>query len=276
MSQTEEKAESDAFDMDGMKEELNGISGTTITYTNEELDAMKQVQQKLIDDHKFTDINPRFLAYTTIVSKNRVDDATKKYMKYIEAIKPCGLLTVESNEDLWKDPDVEKFLRDYYIPCGLDNDGRSIMWIKGKEIPIAAEKTSIRAGILYTLAIHSDAKSLREGITFVIDTSSRPKKLGNENKMQRVNQSYPLRPQAIYLAGASGVYRLVINALIKTAAIFTKQKILQRIKFVSVTEAMSLVPKASGPAYLGGGGGGIGDVVEWTKSRMESLPVPNL
>jgi hypothetical protein len=65
--------------------------------------------------------------------------------------------------------------------------------------------------------------------------------------------------------------------LIRIASLFTKQKILQRIKFVSLDQAMDAVPRESGPKYLGGGGGGIEDVVAaQTRPRYNDLPVPSL
>lgn len=268
-------AESDALNLTSLKSALEKVEDT-IQYTSDELKAMREVKQHLEKDG-VTYVNARFLAYTVIISKCRVDESTAKYKQLLKATAQCGMETVEPDETLWNDPEVETFLRSHYAPCGVDSEGRQILWIKGsKNTPVELEKTSIRAGILYTMAVHGDSKSLREGITFVIDTSKPNEKLGNESKMQKVNQSYPLRPQAIYLAGASKTKRLIINGLIKIASLFTKQKIIGRIKFVSMEQAMDILSKESGPKYLGGGGGGIDDVYEWTKMRCESLPIPNL
>mmetsp|Transcript_13662 Transcript_13662/g.20796 ORF Transcript_13662/g.20796 Transcript_13662/m.20796 type:complete len:281 (+) Transcript_13662:52-894(+) len=254
-----------------------------IVYSDEELEAMRKVKRRLEEEDGLTHINLRFLAYTVIACKNRVDDSVSKYRKFLKAISVCGdgsLTNVETDDDMWKDPNVESFLRDFYEPCGVDNEGRQILWINGGDKPITEdmEITSVRAGILFTAAIHSDSKSLREGITFVIDTSKQgnKKKIGNESKMQKLNQSYPLRPQSIYIAGSSYATRIVINGLIKVASLFTKQKILQRLKFVTMEEAVSLVPRESAPKYVGGKAGGIDDVVEWTKKRYASLPVPDI
>jgi hypothetical protein len=270
------------LDMTSVQQALNtidSISSDKIIYSEEELATMRLVQQELKEKDGLKSINLRFLAYTVLVSKNRSEEAIKKYRQFLKATKPCGVDLVETDQDLWKDPQVHQFLREFYVPCGMDYEGRQIMWIRGdKPIPPELEATSVRAGILYVLAIHGDVKSLREGITFVIDTSKRGsfKSVGNESKLQKVNQSYPLRPQAILIAGASPTMRIVINGLIRIASLFTKQKILQRIHFVSLEQAMESIPKQSGPAYLGGGGGGIEDLVEWTKRRYESLPVPDL
>ncbi len=253
-----------------------------ITYSNEELEVMREVKRCLEKERNLSYVNPRFLAYVTIVSKCRVDEATEKYCKFLKATKLGGIDIVESDEDMYKDPNVDEFIKKVYIPCGTDEEGRRILWVRAQKegIPEEMEKTLIRSGIMYTVAIHADNKSLREGITFVIDTSrqnfSKKNKIGNEAKVTKINQSYPLRPQAIYIAGTSAASRVIINGLIKVAAVFTKVKILQRIKFVTLDEAVEKIPTKSGPTYLGGGGGNIEDVAEWTRKRYESMPVPDL
>ena len=270
-----------ALNLKSVKDALHDVvkQDKKIMYSSEELEIMRQVKNRLQVEDNLAFVNPRFLAYTVITCKNRVEDAIQKYRQYLKAISACGMSTVESDEDMWADPAIGPFLREFYIPCGVDLEGRQILWIRGdKPILEFQEQTAIRAGLLYVMAIHGDNKSLREGITFVIDTSKRGtwKQVGNEAKLRRINQSYPLRPQVIYLAGSSPAMRLVINGLIRIASLFTKQKILQRIKFVSLDQAMDVVPKESGPKYLGGGGGGIEDVVEWTRLRYNDLPVPSL
>ncbi|KAI2496671.1 hypothetical protein MHU86_17818 [Fragilaria crotonensis] len=276
-----QKESTAVFNLKSVEGALNDIADNrkAIVYLPEELAAMREVKKRLQDEDKLTYVNPRFLAYLVVVCKNRVDEAADKFRRYLKAIAACGMTNVESDEDLWADPSVEQFLRDYYVPCGRDFDNRQVLWIRShKAILESEEKTSIRAGILYVIAIHADHLSLREGITFVIDTSNRGtfKQVGNESKLQKINQSMPFRPQAIYIAGASPAMRIVINGLIKIASFFTKQKILQRIRFVTLEEAMASVPKESGPRYLGGGSGGIDDVIEWTKRRYFEMPIPDL
>ena len=89
----------------------------------------------------------------------------------------------------------------------------------------------VRAGILYWMSVHSDMVSLRGGCTFVIDSTNAPdRKVGNERKLQKTWQSLPLRPQNLYIVGASFVKRLFINALIKFASVFSNSKVLARIQ----------------------------------------------
>lgn len=254
-----------------------------LVYTSEELEAIQSVYDKLIVEEKLdpTKVGLRALALTTIVSKLRVDEATEKYMKFLKALE-----TAEIDSIAFSDNAIDSFLSNVditkqlgaYAVCGTDHEGRSIFWIKGVEILPAEEAAAVKAGILYWLAIHADAKSLRDGITFCIDTSKRKSMSthGNESKLQKINQSYPLRPQAIKIAGANLVMRVSINALLKVASLFTKQKILQRIQFVTIQQALGSIPEASAPKYLGGGGGNINSAEEWIAKRIHSFPIPTI
>lgn len=253
-------------------------------YTKEETEAIQSVYDKLVTTHEVDPkrIGLRALALTTIVSKLRVDEAAEKYIKLSKAVETCNVLSLSSSDDQIEEMmNDEKIVAEFaaYAPCGTDSEKRQIMWIKGRGEfgpPPEREAASTEAGILYWLAVHADSTSLREGITLVIDTSGKTSmtKHGNEGKLQKRDQSYPSRPQSIMIAGASLPKRTVINGLIKVASLFTKQKILQRIKFASVQQAYESVPEASAPRYLGGGAGGIDDVQVWVKQRLSSFPIP--
>mmetsp|Transcript_8045 Transcript_8045/g.16990 ORF Transcript_8045/g.16990 Transcript_8045/m.16990 type:complete len:158 (-) Transcript_8045:711-1184(-) len=100
------------------------------------------------------------------------------------ASRPCTLVFgLNSFDDVWaevKQGDwslVEKLLRSYAV-CGTDAMGRSIMWIQGGGIKPEDEAVSVRAGVLYFMAIHADNTSMHEGITFVIDTSKNDTRYG--------------------------------------------------------------------------------------------------
>ena len=67
-----------------------------------------------------------------------------------------------------------------------------------------------------------------------------------------------------------------MNASIKLASVFTKQKILQRIHFVTVEEAKNMFPRESAPVCVGGEGGGIERYEDWVEERLGLLPKPNL
>lgn len=259
----------------------NDTYNLPIVYSKEEIDAIRQVRQELIDVHKIdpSRIGLKTLALTTIVCKLKVDEASKKYVTYLIAVEKCGVTNLRDDEVLnLSKSDLEKFLESYAI-CGRDEEGRSIMWVKSAKeaYPEELEEQVVKAGIMYHTAIHADNVSLQNGVTFVIDTSNKPAlPAKNDKKLSKTWQSMPLRPQAILIAGASRAMRVVINSLIRVASLFTKQKVLDRIKFVSTDEAFESVPKESAPAYLGGGGGNHKDIVQWTLERIERFPVPNL
>jgi len=256
-----------------------------VEYTSEEIKAIKEVYQNLIQTKNIEAkrIGLRSLALVTIVSKLRIEEASDKYVKLLSALKLCQLDSLEATdtqvEELMQDKDVLEVMK-AYASSGRDSENRSIFWIQGnaKGYPPDMEKAYCHGGLLYWLAIHADDISIHEGVTFIIDTSatSMDLKYGNEKKLQKLNQAFPMRPQTIKLAGASRIKRILINGLIRVASLFTKQKILDRIQFVSVEEAVNSIPKESAPRYLGGGGGGIEDMNQWITDRVLSLPIPTL
>jgi CRAL/TRIO domain len=268
-----------SLSLTSVQDALNEIDAQDISYSPEEIQTIREVKRRLEEEDKLSYVNLRFLAFTVVICKNRVEDSLQKYRKLIKAMSSCGMPIIESDEELWSDKNMEDHLRNYYAACGVYFENRQIMWIRGGEpIQEGDEKSAIRAGIVYVIAVHADNVSIREGITFVLDLSKSKvrERSKNESNLQRINQSYPLRPQAIYMAGTSAAMRITVNAIIRIASLFTKEKILQRIKFVSMEEVMSLVPKQSGPQYLGGFGGDIDDVVEWARNRYFKMPLPTL
>eukprot|EP00535_Pseudo-nitzschia_heimii_P007219 CAMPEP_0197177200 /NCGR_PEP_ID=MMETSP1423-20130617/2901_1 /TAXON_ID=476441 /ORGANISM="Pseudo-nitzschia heimii, Strain UNC1101" /LENGTH=321 /DNA_ID=CAMNT_0042626721 /DNA_START=58 /DNA_END=1023 /DNA_ORIENTATION=- len=260
-------------------------SAVVVSYTEEELESIRAVKKALISEKHGIDpdrIGSKTLAMTMIVSKLRVDEAADKYAKYLKAVEECGVESLRddliSSSTIGDDERLRSHIASSYAACGRNHRGGSVMWITGSEtLPVEEEPRVVLAGILYHLAIHADPVSLREGIAFVVDTSRKPAvRAANDKKLQRTWQSMPMRPQALLIAGASLPLRLVINTLIKVASLFTKQKIVDRIKFVSVEKAVDSVPRESAPTYLGGGGGGIDDIVRWTKDRIDAFPAPDL
>uniref|UniRef100_A0A7R9ZJH3 CRAL-TRIO domain-containing protein n=1 Tax=Craspedostauros australis TaxID=1486917 RepID=A0A7R9ZJH3_9STRA len=249
-----------------------------ITYTEEELEAMRKVKAALMEEHGVEEsrIGLCFLAMNTINSKLRVEEATKKYKKLLDIMADCGV-PEGIDDDLWK-PEAAYQLYPYK-PAGVDNNGLSVLWIKGgNKVPLDEERHHVQAALMFFMAVHADHKSLKNGITFVIDSSQKPEgpKIGNEKKMQKIYQSFPLRPQAIRIAGASGVMRVIINTTIKVASVFTKQKILDRIQFVTIEDAKKAMPAHSVPKYVGGEGGGHSTIEEWVKGRLSLFTKPEL
>ena len=101
-------------------------------------------------------------------------------------------------------------------------------------------------------------------------------KVGNEQLIQSFYQAIPQRPQVTLIAGCSYLLRTIVNASIYMATLFVKQKVLDRISFLTVEEAAEMLPKESAPEYVGGGGGGVAKYEDWVKERLEQLPKPDL
>ena len=238
-------------------------------FTNEERDAFakvtaileaeaqankgKETQANVI---KASDIRPREVAVVTMVSKCRVEKAVEKYKQFLATLSDYDL-TMDSlyeDQNTLHEKLAHKWTTSYQV-CGPDNGGRSIMWIGSSEpTQISEEQTVVHCGILYWMAVHSDMKTLRDGCTFVIDTSKQDSygKVGNERKLQKTWQALPLRPQNLFIVGASFLKRLFINALIKFASVFSNSKVLARIQFVEMPTVRDEVPTESMPHELGG------------------------
>ncbi|CAB9520616.1 expressed unknown protein [Seminavis robusta] len=248
-----------------------------IVYTEEELDVMRQVRSKLVEEYGIEEsrVGLTFLAVATINSKCRVEEAANKIRKTLELMEPLGCPDGIS-EDVWK-PEAASQLAGF-APCGKDHNGAATIWIVGQRVPKEEERNHVHACIMHFLAVHADAISLRQGISLVVDVSAAPKeaKRGNESALQALHQSFPQRPQAIYIAGTNAIARVVVNATIKVASLFTKQKVLDRIQFVSVEQAKEKLPLSSCPKYVGGMAGGIESMEQWVEQRLQNLPKPEL
>ena len=75
---------------------------------------------------------------------------------------------------------------------------------------------------------HTFLFPLRPGImTFVLDTENESFEAshGNEAKMQKIWQCMPLRPQRVFILGANMVKRVLINAALALASLFTNEKV---------------------------------------------------
>ena len=251
---------------------------TALNFTPEELQCFQQVAAKLLLPRKdggggydATQIKPREVAIVSMLSKCRVDKTIGKYIQFMDVLEEYNL-TLDS---LYEDPAtlrskgiVDKFNTNYQV-CGKDNGGRSIMWIgASKPSPISEEQIVVHSGILYWMAVHADIHTMREGCTFVIDTSKQKgiPKVGNEKKLQKTWQALPLRPQNLFIVGAGFFKRIFINALIAFASIFSNSKVLARIRFVEMPEVRTEVPDASMPEELGGDK--RESVEEWVQKKL--------
>jgi len=241
-----------------------------IVYTDEELEAMRQVRTTLLEEHGIEEsrISPIFLAIATINGKLKVQETASKLEKLLRIMEDlqCG---DGIPQQAWQ-PDAAHELQPY-PPCGKDFNGASTFWIAGgKKVPKEQERHHVHAAIMNFLAIHADPISLRQGVTFCIDVSKAPKgpNMGNEKTLQKFYQAFPQRPQSILIAGTNPFTRVLVNASIKLASLFTKQKVLDRIQFVSVEQAVAKVPLLSAPVYAGSR---LGQGTYRANSRTRSL-----
>ena len=260
----------------------------TSKWTEEEIAAASATKKLLIDDKDFDNslIIDRTLWLCVVNSKFRSDKAAEKYKAWTavmisefslhltEVFKGISSSVPEEVEEGWRELAP---LFTAYAGCGTDKMGRSIMWIKTRPTQVEEEKLGIRAGVLYWLAVHADMTSMRNGITFVLDTEGNDmtQKIGNEGKLQRVYQSIPLRPQKIFILGAGWLKRTLINAIIAFASLFTKEKVIDRIEFAEMSSVEAVVDTPSLPVHREGGGGGIDSnekLVEWVKNRLDNFP----
>ena len=115
-------------------------------------------------------------------------------------------------------------------------------------------------------------------MTFVLDThdNDMQKNHGNENKMQKIWQSMPLRPQRIFIVGANMIKRVLINAVLTIGQLFTKEKILQRIRFADMDEVKREIDLSQMPIAYGGKNNGVamggGEMMEWIAERIAAFP----
>ncbi|KAL7546898.1 hypothetical protein ACHAWF_010229 [Thalassiosira exigua] len=249
-----------------------------IVYTEEEIDAMRQVRAKLVEEHGIEEsrVGSLFLAVTTVVGKLRVDETADKIVKLLGLMEELGCPD-GIDDELWKPTAAHEL--ENYAAVGKDLEGCQTIWVKGKKTPEEEERNHCHACIMNYLAGYADPKTLRNGHSFFIDLSVRnddAANVGNEQKLQSFYQAIPGRPRAIVLAGAGFFLRTVVQASINVASLFIKQKILERIHFVTLDDAKAMLPSESVPTYAGGEGGGIEDQGEWVKRRLERLPVPAL
>ena len=119
--------------------------------------------------------------------------------------------------------------------------------------------------------MHADLRTLRSGISLVIDTANAPaRKVGNERKLQVAWQNFPTRAQGIYILGTSAVTRVAVNALIAFASLFAKNKVIARIAFSSVAELARKFGAGNLPEIHGGEARAPTEA--WIEERLRAFP----
>ena len=263
------------------EDNLDATPGGQIVYTDEELTAMREVRTTLFEEHGIEEsrVSNAFLAVATINCKLRVEETATKIVKLLEIMQQLGCDDGISDDFITN----AKHELHPYPTVGVDKRGCSTTWIRaGSPVPKEEERHHCQACIMQYLAVHADSKTLREGVSFILDLSGREdvmtaEKVGNEQLIQSFYQAIPQRPQVILIAGTSYLLRMFVNASIYVASVFVKAKILERISFTTVEEAVEMLPEGSAPVYVGGKGGGSEQSYEdYVKERMAQLPIPDL
>ena len=250
-------------------------------YTTEELAAFAAVRAALVADAVTEEqLAWRPLIATCLCCKLRVGDAVSKYRRLLElldgfSIPSWAACFAEVEAEARMTPtdwiDLQRAF-EAYAGAGRDRQDRSIFWIRAKPIPRGFEAVAFRSGLLMWLAVHADMLTLRSGCTFVLDTTSQGAPTGNERRMQRAWQSLPLRPQTIFILGTTPLKRRLLNMMIRLASVFTQEKVIERIRFVQTADIDGVIDHGSLPTYMGGGGGGVDDVLGWARARYCAFP----
>ena len=246
------------------------------SYTAEEIGCFRAVKSALLADGvPARRISDTMLVITTMCSKMRAEKAVTKFKECSivmddYALDPEGGGYDEICKRDWAD--LEPFWS-RYASCGVDRGGSAVLWIRGggKTLP-EEERALVRTGFLAWAAVHSDLHTLRRGTTMVIDTTAASaEKVGNERKLQKVWQSYPLRPQNIFIVGAGLIKRVAITALIKFASLFTSNKVLSRIRFTADMEPVkAAVAVEQMPTYVSEVE--REEMSSWVRRRLSEFP----
>lgn len=261
-------------------------------FTEDEIKALRETKALLLSpDGKYKmkpeEISPRELMVVLMNCKCRVDEAAMKYHRWHEVVAlGVGLPSIPAvfndgligpNAEKIKGTDVEKWSLMTFRCVGRDSCNRSIMWIYTNKIPPAEEQNCVRASFVYFVASHADLRTMRRGLTFVLDTDANDWKdsHGNEAKMQKIWQCMPLRSQRIFILGANVIKRVLINAALAIASLFTKEKVLRRIKFAELDEVKKEITEENLPIYKGGKNAGVTQddaLLKHLSDRLASFP----
>ena len=130
--------------------------------------------------------------------------------------------------------------------CGRDVNDHGILWIRKQAVLPEEERLAIRANCLYFMAVVADMKSMREGITFVLDTTETgPSQgaVGNESKLQQARRSMPLKTETVFILGSSFFKRVFLNSIFALTGL--------NVRFAELSDVKAVVQDDSLPVYLG-------------------------
>merc|ERR1719231_2144584 len=134
----------------------------------------------------------------TLTSKLRVEKAVTKYTAFLQELEQYDLNPEKAALDNLPASADKMWAR--FCVVGRSKTGLSVMWVQGGTTLPSMEADLVSVSMNYYMAVHSDLKTLRNGVVFVIDTSNNPdKKVGNESKMQKFFSALPIRPQHFFI-----------------------------------------------------------------------------
>lgn len=252
-------------------------------YSTIEIECFKECKRRL--EAQSIPISLREMVLTCYVANLAAEEAAMKYVKWLEGLKEFGF---KSFAEAWGDiprngkPHVAwdeiAFRFRNYAACGKDTRGSSVFWVRANDEGIVLpgeEISAIRAGLVYTLAMHADLATLRQGVTFVIDIKEFDiSKHKRNSKLENYRQSLPVRPIRIFILGANIFTKALINSIISVAKMVSQNELFSKISFADIDEVTQEIPAASLPLYRGGQGGGIStneELISWTQSRLANF-----
>merc|ERR1711924_304371 len=115
------------------------------------------------------------LVTLTMICRCEVDKTVSKYETLLRILSDFGIAL----DDFWgDDPSMAPFWP-WFVACGSDTEGRSVLWMQGGRCEVKDEPAMFRTALNYFFALHADLRTLRNGITIVIDSSNSQVTIGD-------------------------------------------------------------------------------------------------
>lgn len=243
-------------------------------YQADELEAIALVRKACVEKGlDLSKVDERVIIACTMIGKLRVEKSVESVEKWI------GIQDLYSVPKLFESgwekklPELGTFFEKYAV-CGRDEGGRNVMWINPDGgIEIKDENSVLHAACYFMIAMNADMHTMRHGSSMIMDVQVPDRKIGNEKKLQKTWQEFPNRPQHIILINASMIKRILVNALVKFASVFSSNKIFSRLRFGQLDDVTQLcMPDESLPQSHGGPD--RGSSLDWVTSRLTNFPMP--
>ena len=238
-------------------------------------------------------------------SKCNVQDATKRYQKWVKMLQSFGFASLAellgpaamqvincsgdspaaapwSDDADWRELRADAAAHGYLLPAGNDGQGRQVLWQLGVMTCDGGrerEQAVLRVITLAWLAVHSDLTTLREGVIVVHmvqpnDGSHLTRQ--STRKLVGAAGSFPARPQKVLIAGLGATGIAIARTLIRLVFAVTRTKLLDRMMFVTYPELWEHVPhrsipKLHGVLRSGGAYSGLEHPIDWIEQRLRAF-----